>query len=122
MLTTDSELTAQLSTIQNTILVSHFSRNALLQPSDLLSNKPKETELERLQNPNLEIKFEVRVKFQCLNPHPVIHVAKIEHKTTSAPFEVIHFDLERDPQILELTYGKIVFCNPYSGLKYTTSF
>ena len=35
-----------------------------------LSNKRKETELKRLQTPNLELKFEVKVKFQGLNPHP----------------------------------------------------
>ena len=63
----------------------------------------------------------MKVKFHGLNPHPVFHVSKIEHKTTPAPFEVIHIDLERDPQLPDLTYGKIVY-NPYSGLKYTTSF
>ena len=31
---------------------------------DLLSQKRKETELKRLQTPNLELKFEVKVKFQ----------------------------------------------------------
>ena len=99
------------------ILTERFITN-----NDRLSNKRKETELKRLQTTNLEFKFEVKVKFQGLNPHPVFHVSKIEHKTTPAPFEVIHIDLERDPQLLELTYGKIVFYNPYSGLKYTTSF
>ena len=90
--------------------------------NDLLSNKCKETELKRLQNPSLEIKFEVEVKFQGLNPHPVFHVAKTEHKTTPAPLKGIHNDLERDPQLLDFTYGQDVFYNPYSGLKYTTSF
>ena len=42
--------------------------------NDLSANKRKETELKRLQTPNLEIKFEVKVKFQGLNPHPVFHV------------------------------------------------
>ena len=90
--------------------------------NELLSNKRKETELKRLQTPNLEIKFEVKVKLQGLNPHPVFHVTRTEHKTTPAPFEVIHLDLERDPQLLDLTYDKIVFYISYSGLKYTTSF
>ena len=87
-----------------------------------LSHKRKETELKRLQTPNLEIKFEVKVKFQGLNPHPIFHVAKIEHKTTPAPFEVIFVDFNRDPELNDLAYGKIVFYNPFSGLKYTTSF
>ena len=86
------------------------------------SNKRKETELKRLQTPNLELKFEVRVKFQGLKPHPIFHVAKIEHKTTPAPFEVILVDFNRDPELQSLAYGKIVFYNPFSGLKYTTSF
>ena len=87
-----------------------------------LSNKRIELELKRFQNPNLELKFEVKVKFEGLNPHPIYHVAKIEHKTTPAPFEVILIDFNRDPELHDLAYGKIVFYNPYSGLKYTTSF
>ena len=64
-----------------------------------LSNKRKETELKRLQTPNLELKLrKVKVKFQGLNPHPIFHVAKIEHKTTPAPFEVILVDFNRDPE------------------------
>ena len=57
--------------------------------TNFLSNKRKETELKRLQTPNLELKFEVKVKFQGLKPHPIFHVAKIEHKTTPALLEVI---------------------------------
>ena len=87
-----------------------------------LSNKRKKTEIKRLQTLNLELKFEVKVKFQGLNPHPIFHVAKIEHKTTHATFEVILVDFNRDPELHDLAYGKIVFYNPFSGLKYTTSF
>ena len=83
--------------------------------------KRKELELKRLQNPNLELKNEVKVKIQGLNPHPIFHVAKIEHKTTPAPFEVILLDFNRDPELHDLAYGKIVFY-PYSCLKHTTSF
>ena len=90
--------------------------------NDLLSHKRKETELKRLQTPSLELKFEVKVKFQGLNPHPIFHVSKIEHKTSPAPFEVVHIEFERDLNIPTITYGKIIFCNPYSGPKYTTSF
>ena len=87
-----------------------------------LSNKRKETEHKRLQTPNLEIKFEVKVKFQGFNLHTIFHVSKIEHKTSPAPFEVVHIELERDLKMLTITHGKITFCNPYSGIKYTTSF
>ena len=87
-----------------------------------LSQKRKKTELKRLQTPNLELKFEVKVKFQGLNPHPIFHVSKTEHKTSPALFEVVHIEFERDLNIPTITYGKITFCNPFSGLKYTTSF
>ena len=96
--------------------------NSFINNNDLLSHKRKETELKRLQTSNLELKFEVKVKFQGLNPHPIFHVSKIEHKTSPAPFEVVHIEFERDLNIPTITYGKIVFCNPYSGPKYTTSF
>ena len=99
------------------ILAERFIAN-----NDLLSHKSKETELKRLQTPNLELKFEIKVKFQGLNPHPIFHVSKIEYKTSPAPFEVVHIEFERDLNQPTITYGNIVFCNPYSGLKYTTSF
>ena len=99
------------------ILAERFITN-----NDLFSQKRKETELKHLQTPNLELKFEVKVKFQGVNPHPKFHVSKIEHKTSPAPFEVIHIEFERDFNIPTITYGKITFCNQYSGLKYTTSF
>ena len=90
--------------------------------NNLLSHKRKKTELKRLQTPNLELKFEFKVKFQGLNSHHIFHVSKIEHKTSPAPFEVVHIEFERDLTQQTITYGKIIFCNPYSGLKYTSSF
>ena len=99
------------------ILAERFITN-----NDLLSHKRKEKELKRLQTPNQELKFEVKVKFQGLNPHPIFHVSKTEHKTSPAPFEVVHIDFERDLNQPTITFGKITFCNPYSGLKYTISF
>ena len=99
------------------ILAEHFIAN-----NDLLSHKRKETKLKRLQTPNLELMFEVKVKFQGVNPHPIFHVSKVEHKTSSAPFEVVHFEFERDLTQPTVTDGKIIFCNPYYGLKYTSSF
>ena len=90
--------------------------------NDLLSQQRKETELKRLQTSNPELKFEVKVKFQGLNPHQMFHVYKIEHKTSPAPFEVVHIEFERDLNIPTNKYGKITFCNPYSGLKDTTFF
>ena len=90
--------------------------------NDLVSQKRKQTELKRLQTPNLELKFEVKVKFQSLKPHPIFNVSKIEHNTSPAPFEVVHIEFERDLNLPTITYGEIIFCNPYSGIKYTSSF
>ena len=70
------------------ILAERFVTN-----NDLLSQKRKETELKRLQTPNLELKLRVKVKFQGLNTHPIFHVSKIEHKTSPAPFEVYTLNL-----------------------------
>ena len=61
--------------------------------------------------------FENKVICQGFDPNPVFHVAKIEHETTPAPLKVVHIEFERDPNLPSLTYG-----NPYSGLKYSTSF
>ena len=100
------------------ILAERFIAN-----NDFLSHERRETELKHLQTPNLELTFEVKVKFQGLNLHPIFHhVSKIENKSSLAPFEVVHIEFERDLTQLTDTYGKIAFCNPYSGLKYTTSF
>ena len=51
------------------ILAERFITN-----NDLLSTKRKETERKRLQTPNQEPKFEVKVKFQGLTPNPIFHV------------------------------------------------
>ena len=92
------------------ILAERFSAN-----NDLLSQKRTQTELKRLQTSNIELKFEVKVKFQGLNQHPIFHVSKIEQKTSPAPFKVIHIEFEPDYTQPTITYGKIIFCNPYSG-------
>ena len=75
-------------------LAERFNTN-----NDLVSHKRKESDLKRLQTPNLELKFEVKVIFQGLNPHPIFHVSKIEHKTSPAPFEEVHIEFERDLNI-----------------------
>ena len=108
--------------IQNTIHFFQFIQNALSQLTNYYRKNEKKTELERLQTSKLELIFEGRVKFQDLNPHPVFQVSKTEHKTIPAPFEVSHIECEKDPNLPTLAYVRIVFYNPYSGLKCTTSF
>ena len=100
-----------------TLLAERFIHN-----NDTISEKRKKFELKRLQHPNLVLKFEVKIRFQGLHPHPVFQVSKLEHKTTPAPFIVTYVDFNRDPTLPDSTYCKIMFYNPYSGLKYTISF
>ena len=72
----------------------HILAERFITNNDLLSRKRKETEQKCLQTPNLELKFEVKVKFQGLNPHPIFHVSKIEHKISPDPFEVVHIEFD----------------------------
>ena len=74
----------------------------------LLPNKRKETALKRIQNTNIQMKFEGKVKFQGLKPLSMFHVAKMGHKTIPVPFEVTNIDNIRDPQLLAITYSQIV--------------
>ena len=92
----DYPLRVDRITIYDTQNDPRFSISAgrFIANNDLLSQKRKETELKRLQTPNLELKFEVKVKFQGLNPHPIFHISKIEHKTSPAPFDVVHIEFE----------------------------
>ena len=53
-----------------------------------LSNNGEKTELIGLQDTSLKLKFEIKVKFHSLKPHPVFQVAKHEHKTSPAPYKL----------------------------------
>ena len=79
-----------------TILTERLFNN-----NDTLSTKRKETELKRLQNSNLELKFEVKVKFHGLNPHPVFQVAKLEYKIT-------YIEFHGDSDLPDSAYGKTI--------------
>ena len=64
-------------------------------------------ELKRVHIANLEVKFEVEVRFKGLNPLPIFHVAKIERKTTPDPFEVTQMGFNCDPQLHTITNARI---------------
>ena len=55
------------------------------------------------------MRFEVKIRFQCLNPHPIFQVAKLEHKFTHAPFIVRYIDFNRNPTLPDLTFVKSCF-------------
>ena len=95
-----------------TSLTERFINN-----NDTISGKRKDLELPRLRSLTLEIKLETKIRFQGLNFQPVFQVAKLEHTTTPAFFIVTHIDFNRNTTLPDLTKGKIMFNNPYSGLE-----
>ena len=105
-------LTGVLSTNLNLILVFTLLAERFIHTNDTLSEKRKELDLKRLQQPNVELKFEVKIRFQGLYPHPVFRVAKLEHKTTPAPFTVTYVNFNRNPTLPDVTYDKIMFYDP----------
>ena len=102
-------LTVQLNTFLELILAFVFLLNDILTATNTKST-------------NSELKFQVKVKLQGLNPHPVIQTVKLEQKTIPVPFLVTYIEFNSDTHILDLTNGKIDFLNPNLGLKYTTFF
>ena len=100
-----------------TILLERFNNT-----NDTLSIKRKEAELKKLQSSNLQFKFQVKVKINGVNPHFILEVTSLEHKTTPAPFIVTYIEVHGDPDLPDIAYCKIDFCNPYFGPIFTTSF
>ena len=89
-----------------------------------LSNPRKQRELQRLQEDQLIIKFEVEVTFNSFRPHPIPLSTRVAHKTTPSPFLVTSISYRCDPDLPEIGIGTghINFFNPYSGLHYRTIF
>ena len=115
-------LTESIYTNLCLILVSLILPERFINNNDTPPDKLKKRILKRLQNPNFELKLEVKYRFQGVIPHLVFQVAKLEHQTTPASFIVTYIDFKRDPTLPDVTYSKIMFYNPYSGLKDTSSF
>ena len=55
-----------------------------------VSENRRNTELQRLDNNSLKLKFEIRVDFENLNPHPIPTHTRVKFKTTPQPFITIH--------------------------------
>ena len=87
-----------------------------------LSNSRKQRELQRLQETQLTLKFEVEVTFKSLNPHPFSISTRVAHKTTPSPLLVSSISYLCDAELPEIRTGHINFFNPYSGLNYRTIF
>ena len=74
-----------------------------------LSNSRKQRELQRLQETQLTIKFEVEVTFNYLNPHPFSLSTSVAHKTTPSPFIVTSISYLCDAELPEIRTGHINF-------------
>ena len=99
-----------------TVLPIRFINNSSL------SNPRKQRELQRLQEDQLILKFEVQVTFNSFRPHPISLSTRVAHKTTPSPFSVTSISYLCDPDLPEIRTGHINFFNPYSGLHYRTKF
>ena len=99
-----------------TVLPIRFMNNSSL------SNPRKERELQRLQEDQLILKFEVEVTFNSFRPHPISLSTRVAHKTTPSPFLVTSISYLCDPDLPEIRTGHVNFFNLYSGLHYRTIF
>ena len=87
------------------------------------SQVTRQRELNRLTHSNLELRFEVSVKFSGLDPHPIPASTEIKYRTIPNPFVVtsVQFTALDDPPFNH-NWGHITFYNYISGLKYKTTF
>ena len=99
-----------------TVLPARFINNSSL------STQRKQRELQRLQEQQITLKFEVEVTFNSLGPHPFSLSARVAHKTTPSPFIVTSISYLCDADLPEIRTGHINFFNPYSGFNYRTIF
>ena len=88
-----------------------------------ISATRRNTELQRLDTNSLQLKFEVTVDFENLNPHPIPTHTRVRFKTTPHPFITTHLNLfVSDDHPFHLINGSITFFNTISHLKYSTQF
>ena len=78
-----------------------------IRSKDILSNKRKETELERLQNTDLELTFEGKVEFQALNHHECFISLKLNTR---------QLQLRMKPRIWYLIVIRKVLISPMAKL------
>ena len=77
-----------------------------------LSNSRKQRELQRLQETQLILKFEVEVTPNSLNTHPFSLSTRVAHKTTPSPFLVTSISCLCDADLPEIRTGQINFFTP----------
>ena len=79
-----------------TVLPIRFINNSSV------ANSRKQRELQKLQEAQLTLKFEVDVTFNSLNPHPFSLSTRVAHKTTPSPFIVTSISFLCDAEIPEI--------------------
>ena len=88
-----------------------------------VSNVRRRKEFLRLEDTNLELKFEITVKFHNLSPHPIPSHTTVKFKSLPHPFIATNFSLfVSDHPPFRLLHGSITFPNTLTFLKYTAQF
>ena len=88
-----------------------------------ISDTRRRKEFLRLEEPSLELKFEINVKFQNLSPHPIPSHTTVNFKSLPHPFIATNLSLfVSDHPPFRLLHGSITFFNTLTFLKYTAQF
>ena len=88
-----------------------------------ISDTRRRKEFLRLEEPSLELKFEINVKFHNLSPHPIPSHTTVIFKSLPHPFIATNLSLfVSDHPPFRLLHGSITFLNTLTFLKYTAQF
>ena len=88
-----------------------------------ISDTRRRKEFLRLEEPSLELKFEINVKFHNLSPHPIPSHTTVNFKSLPHPFIATNLSLfVSDHPPFRLLHGSITFLNTLTFLKYTAQF
>ena len=88
-----------------------------------ISNVRRRKEFLRLEDANLELKFEITVKFHNLSPHPIPSHTTVNFKSLPHPFIATNLSLfVSDNPPFRLLHGSITFLNTFTFLEYTAQF
>ena len=88
-----------------------------------ISDTRRRKEFLRLEEPSLELKFEINVKFHNLSPHPIPSHTTVNFKSLPHPFIAPNLSLfVSDHPPFRLLHGSITFLNTLTFLKYTAQF
>ena len=88
-----------------------------------ISDTRRRKEFLRLEEPSLELKFEINVKFHNLSPHPIPSHTTVNFKSLPHPFIATNLSFfVGDHPPFRLLHGSITFLNTLTFLKYTAQF